>query len=327
MFFGIIKKKSDSHLVLNKAYSNLLVNGSFVTLFFNPRLATCYSEFCLINFAITFLSNLANVFFTYYSRCDSKIVYREFSNYSIVVLLPLILPVKHKIFLNVNHNITNDFFKSILPLAIISKFGIKFILFDGAVARKNLPMSISSNIITPMFPIYSCVKKSVEFKPNCVRIGFVGDFRVEKGGIEYLTNVVNSMKFNKHIEWCVGSKSKILADFSGFSNVNFFRTNSDGNYFAFLSMIDILIVSGTVENYMFRHSGTIVDAIANDVIVIASDLYVFNEQLTNPVRIGFNYSSIDEIPNLIESAIVNKDFLINNIKKYKSQRRLVCIEV
>lgn len=327
MFFGLIKKKPDSHLVLNKAYANFLINGRFVTLFYNHRLATCYSSCKLINFVLVFFNNLSNVFFTYFSKVESKIVYREFSNYSILLLLPFLLPIKHKLFLNVNHNITNDFFKSILPLTIISRFGIRFILFDGVAASRNLPLAVSRNIITPMFPVHACLKKLNKFHANSIKVGFVGDFRDEKGGVGYLTNILKIIIPNLHIKWYIGSRSKQFAEISSCSNVKVFNTRSDYNYFKFLSLIDILIVNGSMESYMYRHSGTIVDAISNDVIVIAPELYVFNEQLTNPVRVGFNFGSIDEIPHLIQFAVANKELLIDNIVKYKLQRRLVNVDV
>lgn len=293
----IIKQCEDHHRILNNSFENLFINNR------KPILIKSYfnnitSDFFIIRSFIVFLATIKIIIDI--NSClknkNNNIVLREFWNIPFIFLYPFFFFYRSRIFLNINHNFSKN--KSIkLSMLILIYLRYKFIFFDGSAAIAKLPIKLSNNIFTPLFPC----KPKYDFNKNSIAenlIGFVGDFRREKSLNNETVQVINSL-LNNGLKVVIGYRYTRPTNLVSHKNLLLVSTLDHVSYHLFLKSISILIVIGDMDKYYFRHSGTIMDAISFGVIPVVPNYPVFTSQVSLPNIVGQTYNSLFEIKDII----------------------------
>jgi len=302
----IIYFREDPHLILDYAFSRLRFDGNDFVLIKSP-LRRISSSFWLIRAIIVTCSSVAMTAQALFEILKSRriVVFREYWVLLCFLAIFFLFPFRGRVVFNVNHNLQQGVRNDFVPERFLVKVGFNVLIFDGENVANILFGSDGERILTAPFP----APHEPNFNNCCgIRsrrpiVGIVGDFRSEKIKPEMLNYVLESIKKLVEVEIVVGARD-IDAAKESFNGVDrFICTRSRERYIEFLSGLDLLIVFGAKESYYFRHSGTLMDAIYNGVIVLAPNYPIVSQQIANPVRVGLTYDEVTEIPETVKIGI------------------------
>jgi hypothetical protein len=89
----------------------------------------------------------------------------------------------------------------------------------------------------------------------------------------------------------------------------------------------MILIFADKSKYFYRHSGTIMDAVACGVVPVVPNLPILASQVLEPAQIGVIYESVTTIPEAIEMVVSSLRMTIKNQQRYKDERSRVYIEV
>jgi hypothetical protein len=288
----------DQHIVLDMAYKKILINNEKPILI-KSRIFIKNSSNLFVNIIIVILWNLIISFEVLIKGFISKkpIVIREFSNIPTATFFWIYYIFRERIFFNINHNFKNNIHLAPISILFLCFLGFKFIFFDGSSSKKLLPYRYRKSFSYPLFPqekFYKFLNKKEKFV-----VGIVGNFRKEKVDKDFLLDFISKANRNSKIQFLIGSKSDGAEFINIFNPENIYLTKTQAQYSKFLSKINYLLIFARKETYMYRHSGTISDAIQHAVIPIVPALPVFTSQISNPCSVGFAYNGFDELKAIL----------------------------
>jgi len=317
------KPRLDPHDVLSRAFSKIKVNGKNPAILKLPY-ASSIAVNQYLNFPWFLLSHLIlsfKAFLFLLKNREKFLIIREFSNWIAVLNIPFFYFFKNRLLLNINHNIKNARSSVPFPIKILCFFGFKFIFFDGIFLKKTLLKKIGANFVFPFFPLDEKWKMQKKNKPSKnLTIGIVGDFRSEKISINKLLLVLDEInKSGLHLKIGLRSSGHDIPQWTkGFEVV---LTNSQTDYRRFLSSLNAIIIFARRETYFSRHSGTVMDAIASNVIPIVPKFPVFCRQVFFPNLVGFTYDDLNDLLRILTNNFpVELNRRAVSLTKYKMYR-------
>jgi hypothetical protein len=313
----------DPHLILDRAYSKILINNKKPILV-KSRINKKNSTNFFINIIIVILWNLIISFEALFKSViyDKPIVIREFSNIPTMCFFWIYFIFRKRIFFNINHNLKNNIHLVPRPILFLCFLGFNFIFFDGASSKKLLPYKYRKCFSYPLFPQEKSNK--IPNKKGKFVVGIVGNFRKEKVDKDFLFDLILKARVNNKIKFLIGSRSDSL-DFNNILNPeDILSTKTQAQYSEFLCKINYLLIFAKKETYMFRHSGTISDAIEHGVIPIVPAFPVFISQVSVPCRVGFVYNDIDELESFLLdkyklASVPSRNFTMFTINRSQTQ--------
>jgi len=317
-----MKKKIDSHEILDNVFNNIFIRQQ-KPIVIHSGITSYKFDYYLLSLLATFLASIdlfLRIYLTYLRNKSRDIVIREFWNLPLLFSSIFLLPIRQKLFFNINHNLKSKNLRIPIPIKILALMGYKFILFDGSLLASKFPQYIRKQLYCPFFPLPPQKEK---FKKNInnskkIIVGVVGDFRSEKINYHKLITMLQKFKKNKNILIFFGSQFDIVA--KSIDEMIHFSTNTHKEYINFLQSLDYLIIFAKKESYYFRNSGTIMDAISCGTIPIVPNYPVFNSQISDPIQVGLCYKSFNELSNIMSGISNNKQYLKNNFNYYTLTR-------
>jgi len=317
---------------LSRAFSKVKVNGTDPVILKLPY-ASFLANNRYLNYPWFLLSHLVLSFKAFLLLLKSRekfLIIREFSNWISVFNIPFFYFFKNRLLLNINHNIKNANLSVPLPIKILCFFGFKFIFFDGMLLKKTLLKKINANFIFPFFPIDEewRAQKKVKHSKR-LTIGIVGDFRSEKICVNELLLVLDKInKSGLHLKIGLRSSGLDIPEWTkGFDVV---LTNSQADYRKFLSALNVIIIFARRDSYFSRHSGTIMDAIASNVIPIVPKFPVFCRQVFFPKPVGFTYDDLNDLLRILTYnfpiELRRRSVCVSAYKKYRFNSQNLLME-
>jgi len=311
----ILKKISDPHVVLNKAYGNFTINNISPALI-TFRLKTLSSQFKLIRYLIVLLNTIFLMIDIWKLKGRYKyIVIREFSNLPLLWLCFFAFPLRRKLFFNVNHNLSSLPYKFPWSITLLCQLGFQFILFDGLEVSKFFPRDCLKSFFFPQFPSNDFISKAkkISLKNNSPLITFVGDLRPEKGNLNKIADALKRLSLALNCKIVYGSKDGKLPKGIDFGIIRAVNTKVRSDYFKLLNKSSVVIIFAEKNSYFARHSGTIMDAIASGAIPLVPSLPIFISQINNPVPVGIEYRGLSDLKSSVIIAL-------DNLSKFKKHR-------
>ncbi|HBJ34922.1 MAG TPA: hypothetical protein DDZ51_09205 [Planctomycetaceae bacterium] len=218
---------------------------------------------------------------------------------------------------------------------IITLRKAKIILFecDDVHVAPELRFSSSSKIIIPM-PRSSnfepCIRKRNQFRNGeRLRLGVAGLIRPWKNNFDrdFLETILSACEsFGENVEFHIGFPSwqhtPRVPD-----QVKYTDTTQPGQYTAFLRHLDAMLINLPSEEYWFRSSGVVQDALSAGTFVIANDYPIIRSQIMSPARVGSVYSDNASL----RSAIISLPQMLNektaeNLRVWNDFRKPAMIE-
>jgi glycosyltransferase involved in cell wall biosynthesis len=246
---------------------------------------------------------------TVWKNRQRRIFVREFSNLPLLLIFPLIWPLRKKIHFLINHNLQWAVRSSLegFGLSMLAKMGAQWALFEtqyfqclkknkGAGSAcfqslENFSIPSGKNLVLP-HPVSSDWKKGE--KEDQPRVGVAGYYRPEKG----MDDLIHLLK----------EKLPMFGILLGVPNpeetahldVETVCTDSDETYFEMISRCDVLVFNGSSDGYFYRASGPIADAAACRTAVVVPDFPIIGKQIRG---IGELFQCLEKMPEAVETAV------------------------
>jgi len=207
-----------------------------------------------------------------------QILVREFSTLPLLLVFPLLWPLRKQIHFLINHNLqwaARDPLER-FGLAMLARLGTRWALFESrlslhpqSVERFNIPSE--RNLVLP-HPVSERVFEPWRSGERPV-IGVAGYYRPEKG-MDELIRLLKE-KLPKFVILLGIPNPEAAAHL----DVEIVPTGSDEEYFAMISRCDVLVFNGAADSYFYRASGPVADAAACGTAVVAPNFPIIGKQV------------------------------------------------
>ncbi|MDJ1181416.1 glycosyltransferase family 1 protein [Roseofilum sp. BLCC_M91] len=138
-----------------------------------------------------------------------------------------------------------------------------------------------------------------------VKIGVVGMIRPDKPIAKLIKQLTSYTATHPHCELVIGTplskKPKELENIEATLR----DTTKEEDYLKVLQEIDILVIHYDRDRYYYRTSGVISDAGSCGCYIIASNYPAIEHQVKWPTPIGATFEDFEQIPKLIDEAILH----------------------
>jgi len=226
------------------------------------------------------------------ARQADVIVVREFSTFYFALFAPFLIPWLPKTVLINAHNVqaANTSVLQRLLLNCICRFGTWLgCLEDAEGGRSILARRLQRRAICLPHPVperNEPWKARPSPEAGDLVVGLVGDFRPEKGGIDFLyvlSDAIRRLPFDVKVE--IGKNGRVeIPELP--VRVSPRDTSDEKAYRRFLASIHVLIVPYPAASYRYRASGILSDACSCGTPVLATALPCFERQVNTPERGG-----------------------------------------
>jgi len=173
-------------------------------------------------------------------------------------------------------------------------YGVHLERGDGCLPPKlRLPRSKTIEIPLP-HPRAENASTAVEVKRerDVIKVGIVGMLRTGKDTETLIRRLLEArQQLGDDVEIVVGTPHWQKAAWMDDLDVNVHDTSSQDQYEKLLQQLHVVVCDFNRENYFFRPSGVIGDALMNGCRVVCPNFPVFRKQVLNPVRVGRLFSN------------------------------------
>ncbi|WP_026608543.1 glycosyltransferase [Methylocapsa acidiphila] len=259
------------------------------------------------------------------SRTHDLIIAREFLSVPLICVALLAAPARKKICFIVNHNLQKALTLKTqrFALTLLCRMNFKFVFLEGMDGLEKLGVPIRReqffylpNVVVPVAPGTAPTSRQKR------RVGAIGEYRPEKG-IAKLIPYLIALQQHADIDIMLGSSNSAELEKALDCIVNTIEivdTSTPEAYAKALSSCDVVILNYSYDNYYYRSSGVIVNAIECGANIVCPDYPVFRKQVLNPIQIGALFTDESEIFDAITSVLAQRDALCRNIEAYAAAR-------
>ncbi|HKL20616.1 MAG TPA: hypothetical protein VJ904_02345 [Tichowtungia sp.] len=247
------------------------------------------------------------VFKTYKIR-QRRMVVREFSTLPLLLVFPLLWPLRKKLYFLINHNLqwaARDPLER-FGLAILARLGARWALFESRLSLRpqvsdRFGLSSEKTMVLPhpvlqSPPVEGCPKGG----EGASVVGVAGYYRPEKG-IDELVGLLKETC--PEFEILLGLPNPEAAAHLDVETVS---TASETDYFNMIARCDVLVFNGEKDSYFYRASGPVADAAACRTAVVAPDFPVLGKQVAG---IGEVFQTLEtgpagcSLPDAVRTAV------------------------
>lgn len=249
------------------------------------------------------------------------VIVREYTNFAMALAAPLLWPWRCRIIFNVNDNFAPQIgMLSRASLQLLRRWGFRMMLLDGAQVQPALEQRLGAmHLLTPYFSVPDRRERAAA-RParRCFRVGFVGYFRPDKGGVHALAQAIRALQALPNVQVALGYWNRAQADQlprDVRDKLELRETLRYGDYLGFLADCDAIVVLATPA-YLMRHSGVLVDSVSRGTPVLCPDYPLLAFQALHPVPVGATYGALEELPARVQELRLRRDELARNFEEY-----------
>lgn len=264
-------------------------------------------------------------FFRDYRKYDLILV-REFLSVPLIPFVWLAVPLRKKICFINNHNLQKATVLKSHRFAFkaLCTMGFKIAFLEGCDGLDALGIPFREqqffSLPQPIIAVKNCLNEVRSRKS----VGVVGAYRPEKGW-DKLLQVIFEIKEKSGANIIVGTPNyKELKTKLGLKakEIDIRDTTASDAYAEALMGCDVLLFSYNRDDYYYRPSGVIVNAVECGASVVCPDYPIFRRQVLFPKPIGCLYSGDSEIVETTLRALEDREKLYQNIEPYSAARTL-----
>jgi hypothetical protein len=241
-------------------------------------------------------------------RDHDLIVVREFLTALLIVVWPLIWPLRARVHFLINHNLQEAHRRGLerRVLRLLHRTGCRFACFETTAGFAEIgilpdaarflviPHPLSGEVITRPAPASDAVPT----------IGVIGEMRAEKGSAGLLETLLDLRRQGRLrtrlLLGCPEAEVRAQWRGRGFEAVD---TGTRAAYLAALDGCDLVILNYQRERYEYRPSGVAADALARGAAVVCPDFPLMRRQLSVPAAVGATFAGPADLPVAIERAL------------------------
>lgn len=259
------------------------------------------------------------------------VIVREYTNLAVALVAPLLWPWRERIILNVNDNFAPQIGRvSRWSLHLLRRWGFRMMLLDGAQVQHDLVRRLGEmRLLTPYFSVPDKREptRGAHIGRNLFRVGFVGYFRPDKGGVHALAEAIRALQRVPDVEVALGYWNRAQAEQlpqDVHARLVLHNTLRYADYTRFLGTCDVIVVLATPA-YLMRHSGVLVDSVSRGTPVLCPDYPLLAFQALQPVPVGATYATLEELPVRVEELRAKQAELRRNFEEYFRARSPRCV--
>lgn len=327
----ILRRIQDHHAILDVAFSALTINGRSpaVTRAITRHLT---SDTQLIRTLLVMASTMALPFQCYVSAMRKRyVLVREFWNFPLLIVAPLLLPIRRRIIFNINHNLLGQTTRLPKVLKLLVGSGFKFLLLDGAVSQFNVRTANGGGIYSCRFPASAdqfliCGERHLTGRRQ-VTVSLVGNMRSEKIGDFSVADAIAEITKIPRVKMLLGRRGGEQGVSTLPDIVQIYDTTDAASYLRLLRMSDYVVILASRSAYFSRNSGTIMDAVSAGAIPVVPNFPVFRSQVSDPVPVGIVYDGMGDIAAAIKRSLGDIETISFNRRAYTASRSKVSLEI
>lgn len=241
-------------------------------------------------------------------RAYDLILVREFLTALLIVVWPVIWPLRDRVYFLVNHNLQEAHRRGLerRVLRLLHRTGCRFACFEttAGFAEIGIVPDRRQFIVLPhpIGPVTPRPGRDLSDAPPVV--GVIGAVRAEKGSQEILATLLD-LRARGELDarlllGCPEAEVRAAWAGRGFETVD---TTEHADYLAALERCDVVILNYARERYEYRPSGVAADALARGAAVVCPDFPLMREQLGTPAPVGAVFREPGELAPAIARAL------------------------
>ena len=240
-----------------------------------------------------------------------RVLIREFSNLPLLLWAPVFFPMRRRLHFVVNHNLQWAVSEGAERFAwrMLQRLGFRMVFFE--TRDLSLPSFFQLDhprhcvIPHPVAPPSDAVGFRRAAPNTLPRVGVAGYARPEKEQRALIETLVAAGQGKWRV--AVGTPDPTahpptLRE----AGVEVRTTASVAEYESFLRDCDVIALAPREGRYRFRPSGVLADAVSAGTPVVAPDFPLFRSQLRAPCAVGEIFSRPEELPAVVERALVRR---------------------
>ena len=236
------------------------------------------------------------------------IVVREFLTTLLIVVWPLIWPLRARVLFLINHNLQEAHRRGLerRVLRLLHRTGCRFACFETTAGFADLGIIPDAErfLVIP-HPLAAGMAPRPQPAPGAEPVvGVIGAVRAEKGSQAMLETLVRLRAQGQlRARLLLGCpEADVLAHWRarGFETIDTTRRDA---YLTALDRCDVVILNYQRERYEYRPSGVAADALARGAAVVCPDFPLMRGQLTVPATVGAVFANAEQLPAALERAL------------------------
>ncbi|MGB0723248.1 MAG: hypothetical protein ACPGU7_12730 [Gammaproteobacteria bacterium] len=246
-----------------------------------------------------------------FDRRGETVLLRESNLVLLAATVPFLLLFRSRLILGLHHNVqrAHQRWRDRAALWLLGRLGFRFFVQEDTAGMESiLGERLHTQVLSlphalPTTPLSSTAKARHAGPPV---LGVVGTMRPEKGNLELLDRLIemrDGLGNEGGFELLVGCPEGAPLEQARRRGCTVVDTTDKADYQRAIAACDVLVFNFQAADYHYRCSGTIAEAIAQNVLVVAPDFPLIRHQVMWPAPAGACFSSLDALPEAIETAL------------------------
>jgi glycosyltransferase involved in cell wall biosynthesis len=263
-------------------------------------------------------------------RQADLILVREFLTAMVMVVWPLIWPLRRRVYFLVNHNLQEAHRRAFerTLVRLLARSGFRFACLETTAGFAELGIAPDGERflvlphplagLAPPEPARNAADEPV--------VGVIGAMRAEKGSEEILA-VLAQLRAEGRLAarlllGCPEAEVRAAWRARGFEVVD---TSSDDAYRAALARCEVVVLNYRRDRYLYRASGVAADALAHRAAVVCPDFPLMRHQLSVPAQVGAVFDGIGGLEAAVLEALALRPDLGAALARQEQARNAVAI--
>jgi glycosyltransferase involved in cell wall biosynthesis len=241
-------------------------------------------------------------------RDRDLIVVREFLTALLIVVWPVIWPLRARVHFLINHNLQEAHRRGLERhvLRLLYRTGCRFACFETTAGFAELgivPEPQRFLVIPHPLAAASVARPALPSEALPV-VGVIGAVRAEKGSQQMLETLLRLREQGDlRARLLLGCPEADVLEVWRSCGFEVIDTTRREDYLAALDRSDLVILNYQRERYGYRPSGVAADALAQGAAVVCPDFPLMRCQLTMPAAVGAVFRDADELPAALARAL------------------------
>jgi glycosyltransferase involved in cell wall biosynthesis len=263
-------------------------------------------------------------------RDHDLIVVREFLTALLLVVWPLIWPLRRRVYFLINHNLQEAHRRRLerFALRLLDGTGARFACFETTAGCPEIGIVPDAErcLVLPHPLAGVIVTRPAALPAGEPVVGVIGAVRAEKGS-EAILQALLKLREQGHLPvrlvlGCPEADVRAAWQCRGFEVID---TSSRAAYLAALDLCDVVVLNYQRDRYLYRPSGVAADALSRGAAVVCPDFPLMRLQLSAPATVGAVFDSLDELPAAIKKALALRPTLGDALGAHQRARDPVAL--
>jgi len=259
------------------------------------------------------------------ARDHDLVVVREFLTQVLIVVWPLLWPLRRRVYFLINHNLQEAHQRGLerVVLRVLHRTGCRFGCFETSAGFAEIGIIPDGErfLVLPHPLVGTIPARPAAQATDEPVVGVIGEVRAEKGSEALLETLLQLREQGRLparlVLGCPQAEVRAKWQERGFEIID---TGDRAAYLAALDLCDVVILNYQRERYQYRPSGVAADALARGAAVVCPDFPLMRRQLSAPAEVGAVFRSHDGLAAATLLALALRPTLQDALARHQQAR-------